>query len=153
MSAEPHLLDIANVIRLAVAPVFMLTAVGTILAALNVRLGRAVDRRRVLEARFDELSDTQARSARAELAQIDRRIRYVYFSILAAVLSGLFICLLIAGAFVGAFVAVDLGRSIGTLFVLAMLALIACLLLFLREIFLAVATPRHTPGGAEPPGS
>jgi len=26
-----------------------------------------------------------------------------------------------------------------------MLALIVCLLLFLREIFLAVTTPRHTP--------
>jgi hypothetical protein len=31
------------------------------------------------------------------------------------------------------------------MFVFAVLALIACLLLFLREIFLAVSTPRHVP--------
>jgi hypothetical protein len=31
------------------------------------------------------------------------------------------------------------------MFILAMLALIASLLLFLREIFLAVSTPRHVP--------
>jgi hypothetical protein len=31
------------------------------------------------------------------------------------------------------------------MFVLAMLALIACLLLFLREIFLAVSTPATSP--------
>ena len=37
-------------VQLAVAPVFLLTAIGTVIAALNIRLGRAVDRRRHLEA-------------------------------------------------------------------------------------------------------
>ena len=41
--------DIAHVIQLAVAPVFLLTGVGTLLAVLSNRLGRAVDRSRVLE--------------------------------------------------------------------------------------------------------
>jgi hypothetical protein len=31
------------------------------------------------------------------------------------------------------------------MFVFAMLALISCLLMLLREIFLAVSTPRHVP--------
>lgn len=51
--------------------------------------------------------------------------------------------LLTAGAFLGAFVATDLSRTIAILFVLAMVALIVSLLLFLREIFLAVSTTRH----------
>ena len=62
-----------------------------------------------------------------------------------AVLAGLFICLLVAGAFLGAFVAVNLARLVGGLFVLSMLALIGCLLMFLREIFLAVSTRRYVP--------
>jgi len=66
-------------------------------------------------------------------------------SILFAVVSGLFISLLIVGAFLGAFVRADLSTTIGAMFIFAMLALIACLLLFLREIFLAVSTPRHVP--------
>ncbi len=41
--------------------------------------------------------------------------------------------------------ATDLSRSIAILFVLAMVAPIASMLLFLREIFLAVSTPRHVP--------
>jgi hypothetical protein len=61
------------------------------------------------------------------------------------VVAGLFICLLIVGAFLAAFVAVDVSRTIAAMFTCAMLALIACLLLFLREIFLAVSTPRHVP--------
>lgn len=142
---EPHIPEITSVIQLAVAPVFMLTAVGTIIAALNIRLGRAVDRRRVLEEGLHALAGSQAEDARAELAQIARRIRYVYLAIVGSVLSGLFVCLLIAGAFVGAFIAADLTRMMAALFVLAMLSLIASLLLFLREIFLAVSTPRHVP--------
>jgi len=140
-----HAPEIAGVIQLALAPVFMLTALAGIIAALNARLGRAIDRRRDLEGRLPRLPGEETPSAQAELEVIERRIRFVYRAILAAVISGLFICLLIAGAFVGAFVSVDLSRTIAAMFVCAMLALIACLLLFLREIFLAVSAPRHAP--------
>jgi hypothetical protein len=140
---DPHVPEIFTVIQLAVAPVFLLTAIGTVLAALNIRLGRAVDRRRHLEGQLPAMPPEEQPSARQELAVIARRIRFVYFAITAAVISGLFVCLLIAGAFIGAFVQVRLSYTIGAMFVLAMLALIASLLLFLREIFLAVSTPRH----------
>ena len=145
MAFEPHVPEIAGVIQLAVAPVFMLTAVGTIIAALNIRLGRAVDRRRDLEERLARMSAEEAPFARDELAVIARRIRFVYLAILFAVVSGLFICLLIAGAFLGAFVRTDLSYTLGAMFVFAVLALVCGLLFFLREIFLAVSTPRHVP--------
>jgi hypothetical protein len=61
------------------------------------------------------------------------------------VISALFVALLIAGAFVGAFVRTDLSLTIAAMFICAMLALIVCLLLFLKEIFLAVSTPRYVP--------
>jgi hypothetical protein len=143
VAVDAHVPEIAGVIQLAVAPVFMLTAIGTVIAALNVRLGRAVDRRRELENRIASLAPGERQLADDELEVIARRIRFVYFAILAAVISGLFVCLLIAGAFLGAFVRTDLSYTIGAMFVFAVLALIACLLLFLREIFLAVSTPRH----------
>src|SRR5262245_4536626 len=145
MAIDTHLPEVFTVIQLAVAPVFLLTAIGTVIAALNIRLGRAVDRRRDLEAHLPAMSVEEQASAGEELAIIARRIRFVYYAITAAVISGLFVCLLIAGAFVGAFVQVSLSYTIGTMFVGAMLALIASLLLFLREIFLAVSTPRHVP--------
>jgi hypothetical protein len=145
MGFEAHLPEISGVIQLAVAPVFLLTAIGTVIAALNIRLGRAVDRRRDLEAKVPKLPADEVQSARDELDIIARRIRFVYLAILFAVTSALFVCLLIAGAFLGAFVRTDLSYTIAAMFVFAMLALIACLLLFLREIFLAVSTPRHVP--------
>ncbi len=91
------------------------------------------------------MTEEELDAVRDELETIALRIHYTYLAILSAVISALFVCLLIAGAFLGAFVRVDLSYTIGTMFVLAIIALIACLLLFLREIFLAVSTPRHVP--------
>jgi hypothetical protein len=145
LAYEPHIPEIAGVIQLAVAPVFMLTAVGTIIGALNIRLNRAVDRRRALEELLPRMTPDEKPSAHQELEFIARRIQFVYYSIVAAVISGLFICLLIAGAFFATFLRSDISHTIGTMFALAVLALTVSLLLFLREIFLAVSTPRHIP--------
>ena len=145
MAFDPHVPEIAGVIQLAIAPVFMLTAIGTVINALSTRLSRAVDRRRELEERLAVLKPQELPSAQNELATIARRIRFVYLSIVFAVISALFVALLIAFAFIGAFVRTDLSLTIAAMFVCAVVALIVCLLLFLREIFLAVSTPRHVP--------
>ena len=49
MAVDPHVFDITRTIQLAIAPVFLLTAIGTIINALTGRLARAVDRRRAIE--------------------------------------------------------------------------------------------------------
>lgn len=140
---EPHVSDIVRTIQLVVAPVFLLTAVSTLIVALNTRLGRAVDRRRALEAAMHQLAGSEAEAARGELEQIQRRVRNVYVAILFAVLCALFVCLLILTAFVGGLVAKEMTRTIAAFFIVAVLALIVSLLSFLREIYLAVSTPRH----------
>jgi hypothetical protein len=47
---------VAHAIQLAVAPVFLLSAIGAMLAVMTSRLGRIIDRARDLEARFRCLS-------------------------------------------------------------------------------------------------
>ena len=134
--------DVTHVIQLAIAPVFLLTAVGTLLNVLANRLGRAVDRRSVLNARVGELAGATRASADAELDILERRFRLIYAAIFLAVLSALLICLLIALAFVDVLVSADFARLIAVLFVVAMLALIGSLGTFLREIYLGVNTVR-----------
>ena len=134
--------DIAHVIQLAIAPVFLLTAIGTVLAVLTGRLGRAVDRRRSLMAAVSSLESGTADLARQEIAFEVRRIRLIYVAISMAVMSALLVCGLISLAFIDAFLAWDLGKLIAVLFVLAMVALIGSLSIFLREIFLSVNSPR-----------
>ena len=129
-------------IQLAVAPVFLLTAIGTLLAVLTNRLGRAVDRRRSLDAALGGLEGRIAEEARRELGVLEVRGRLIYTAIALAVTSALFVCLLIALAFLDALVAMDLARVVVTLFVLSLFSLILGLAVFLREIFLAVNSPR-----------
>lgn len=142
MLLESNIAGITQVIQVAIAPVFLLTAIGTIIAALNVRLSRAVDRRRVLEEKLVSLAVEQAGAVHEELALIARRINLVYSGMVLAVFCALLVCLLIAGAFIGFFLTIDLSKVVALLFILAMLALIVSLSMFLREVFLAVMVRR-----------
>ena len=143
---QDHLTDITHVIQLAVAPVFLLTAIATLINAMNGRLGRIVDRRRVAQEQLRQCGpecSADAAGAREELDLLARRSKLVYLAILFAVLSALLVCLVVAGAFVGAMVAVKLAYTVAGLFVAAMFAMIASLSVFLREIYLAVITGSH----------
>ena len=137
-----NVIDVARLIQLAIAPVFLLTAVGTMIGVLTTRLGRAVDRSRYLEERLRQMQPDGQRLAREELALLGRRARLVYGAIVLAVICALFVGLLIAVAFVDAFINIDLSKFIGLLFIGAMVAFIFSLLVFLREIFLAVTSAR-----------
>jgi len=143
MALETAIPNITHVIQLAIAPVFLLTAVGTIMSALSGRLGRAVDRRRILEERLPEMPGDKARGANSELDALAKRIRAIYLATSLTVLCGLFICLSISLAFLDAFVALNLASAVAVLFVCAMFALIGALMMMLREIYLAITSPRH----------
>ena len=136
---ETHIGDITHAIQLAVAPVFLLTAIGTLITALNNRLGRAVDRRRVLQERLQRAAQDDVAQLLAELATLARRSRIIYFAILGAVAAALLVCLVVVCAFIGALLSIDLSKAVAVLFILSMCALVVSLGLFLREIFLAVS--------------
>jgi hypothetical protein len=141
LAMESHVIDITRVIQLAIAPVFLLTAIGTFITALSNRLARAVDRRRVVKQQLAAGGEGAA-EMRAELGQIQRRASLIYLAILAAVAAALLVCLVVASAFLGALLTIELSNMVAVLFILAMCALIVSLTLFLREIFLAVSFGR-----------
>ncbi len=134
---DAHVSDITRVIQLAIAPVFMLTAIASILNALLGRLGRAIDRRRKVEELLPAREDDVHADMALELKLLGRRITLVTWAIAFAVFSALLVCLLIGAAFMGAYVAMDLSRTVAILFIAAVVALTGCLLLFMREVFLA----------------
>ena len=50
MPQQTGVTAVGHVIELAIAPVFLLSAIGAVLAVLTSRLSRIIDRARVLEA-------------------------------------------------------------------------------------------------------
>jgi len=133
---------IAHLIQLAIAPVFLLTGVGSILNVLTQRLSRVVDRARLLEQAFNSLDPSQRDGAKIELRLLDRRMTLSILSLSACTASALLVCVLIAILFVGDLADVPLAKPIAILFILAMLLLIAGLILFLWEVRLAMRSIR-----------
>jgi hypothetical protein len=145
MPAETHLQDITHTIQLAVAPVFLLTALGTTLAVLTARLARVVDRARRVEARLDADPGALARpEVEEELRQLAYRARLIHWALTAGTSAALLVSLLIAVAFIGYLFGAEFGVAVAILFILALAAYVLALLFFLREVFLAIATLRFS---------
>jgi len=147
MHPDDQLADIARTIQLAVAPVFLLTALGTIIGVLTTRLSRVVDRSRVLSARIDAggsaLGGDGPRASLAPVVELEilaRRRVLVNRAITCATIAALLVCLVVLLAFLGFMLHQNFSRVIASLFIGAMAMFISSLLFFLREIVLTSAT-------------
>lgn len=136
MQDPANISTVANAIQLAIAPSFLLTGIGAILAVMANRLARVVDRFRAL--RYSK----EGREPRglAEMHMLLRRSRWVHWAISLSTVSALFVCIVIAALFTGSELRLDPSRLVALLFIVAMLALISGLLCFLREIHLSTNT-------------
>jgi hypothetical protein len=128
---------IAHLIQLAVAPVFLLAGIGSILNVLAGRLARVFDRARKIEETIGDVPDERRAGELGQLAILDRRISAIHWAILCCTASALFVCLLVAILFVANLVSMNFATPVALLFVAAMCFLIAGLLLFLVEITIA----------------
>jgi hypothetical protein len=135
--------DIAHIIELAVAPVFLIAGIGALLNVLTARLGRVVDRGRALEAALAEPPGDAARARiDAELEAIAGRMARINVAVTLATLAVLLVCLVVMFLFAGELLDVNLSRIIAALFIATMTALIAALVFFLGEIGIAIRTLR-----------
>jgi hypothetical protein len=138
MNTVASISDLAQIIQLAVAPVFLLAGIAGFLNVMSIRLGRIIDRSRIVEAFFDTHSDEKILSNFAiELNFLKRRMTIIHRSISFCSISALLVCLLIVGLFIGESLELQITAIVIGLFVLSMLLLIAALILFLVEINLA----------------
>jgi hypothetical protein len=138
--------EVAHVIQLAVAPVFLLTGIGAFMGVMTNRLARIVDRARLLEGRLAAGASDGA-PFNDDLLTLARRAQLIGRSIALCTITALLICALIAVLFLAAFLRFDASVPVALLFIGAMLTFFAGLIVFLREIFLAIASLRIGPGG------
>ena len=124
---------IAQTIQLALAPVFVLVAIGNILNLLSSRLGRVVDRSRELQGRHTATEGPDHDEVVAEIRMIDQRIRLITRAVRLMVISGLFIGATVAVLFLEELVSFNLQRVAAATFLTAVALLMWALVLFLRE--------------------
>lgn len=135
-----HLGDISHIIQLSIAPVFLLTGVGTKLAVLTNRLARIIDRSRVLEDRLGATGGAGFAEAHAELLTLYRRAHLINRAITLSTCCGLLVCVVIAALFIGDALDLALAKFIALCFVVGMFSLIGSFVYLLREIFVATQT-------------
>lgn len=133
LNTPSDIVDVSVAIRDAVAPVFLLTGIGSILSVLVNRLGRSIDRARNLNA----LSPEQHIKYADELDIIVKRTTWMRWSVGLLIFAGLCVAMAIASIFIGVAVSIHLTNFVLITFITGMFSLIFGLLCFLREIILA----------------
>ena len=139
MNIQPG--EIGHIIQLSIAPVFLLTGVGTNMLVLTNRLARIIDRTRALEEKMETGSSADKPQIREgvlnELDVLFSRARKINRAIFLSTSCALLICLVVAILFVADALNLKLVTPIASLFVLAMVSLTGSFVYLLREILQA----------------
>ncbi|SNX29049.1 Protein of unknown function [Polynucleobacter meluiroseus] len=133
---------ITNNIQLALAPVFLLTAIATLLNAISTRLARSVDRMRAIQHRIHDGSVINEAARLHMILEADEakiRGRLCTAAIFFDVLSGVFISLTVLELFffqAGAVRSLQTSFVIWT-FVMGLISFMTSLLIILLEVIYA----------------
>ncbi len=138
----PQIAEVGEVVRLAVAPVFLLSSVGVTLTLLAGRLARVVDRARSLELGESKTHENDLDELGDRLSTLALRARLLGRAIALCTICALLVSMVVVALFLGALLNFHLSVAIAVLFIVAMLSFIGGLTLFLREVFLATHTLR-----------
>jgi hypothetical protein len=142
---ETRVGDIAHVIQVAVAPVFLLSGVAATLTVLTNRLARIIDRGRNLETALPAAGEDSAAGMQRELSTLNRRARLIHRAITLCTTCALLICVVIIMLFLGALLTPALAALTALVFILALCAYLGALVSFLQEIQAATSSLRFGP--------
>ena len=134
----PGLTQLAQIIQMAVAPVFLLAGLGAFLNVCAGRLARIVDRIRNLEPRILDSRGQEHDRLLTEVRLLDRRSRIVSAAIFMTVLAALLISAVVILLFLAFLTANRFGTAIALLFIAAMICTGLGFAIFLHETRLGI---------------
>lgn len=126
------------VIQTAITPVILLSGVGALMLTLTNRMGRIVDRTRILAGQLREAAEADRAHVESQLNIMWRRAKLVRVAVTFAGLSMLLSCLLVIGIFVDVMADDDFGLQLVVAFLASAMCLIASLAAFLRDIWMSL---------------
>lgn len=122
-TADASVNDVAKIVQLAVAPVFLLAGIGAFLNVCASRLARIVDRARHVEAALLGSRGTEHDRLQDEIRILDRRMALVSRAIWLSVVSAVLTCAVVVLLFAGSLVDAEFGTIIALLFILTMVGI------------------------------
>lgn len=131
--ASPEVNQVAQIIQLSVAPVFLLAGIGGFLNVCASRLARVIDRARAVEKLVLETRGRDHDRYVREIRILDRRISIINGAIFLSVLSALLICMVVILLFMSELVDAHFGTVIALLFIASMTSIGAGFAAFILE--------------------
>ena len=133
---------VAEIVRLALAPVFLLSGIGAFLNVLASRLSRIVDRSRDIEPRLLASRGQEHDRWIADLKVLDRRMKLISWATGLSVTSAILTCIVVVLLFAANLIRTRLGTEIAWLFMASMLAIGGGFAVFLIETTIAARAVR-----------
>jgi len=130
----PSITELIPVLQIAVGPVILISGVGLLLLSMTNRLGRVIDRARILHRELRAEVQVDRDRIQAQLRILHRRAILMRQAIILASLSALLAAFLIITLFLTALLHVDAAWLILLLFTGCLVALIASLIVSIRDI-------------------
>lgn len=126
--------DIVVLLQTAIGPAILISGVGLLLLTMTNRLGRLIDRQRLLCAQRRTCPRDEQMMLSRELSILWRRARLIRDSIILASLSVLCSSLIIILLFIMPLLGLALNLFVIALFVLCLASLIASLFVFILDV-------------------
>ena len=131
--SETSVTAVAQIIQLAVAPVFLLAGIGAFLNVCAGRLSRIVDRARTVEPLLLAARGTEHGRRLGEIRVLDRRMALVSWAIFLSVLAAVLICIVVVLLFAASLTGLHFGTAVALLFIACMISIGLGFAVFLFE--------------------
>lgn len=129
-----------EIIQLALAPIFLIVGIGTLVNVATGRVSRVIDRARWFENLAKEEPERINRKAKGEIKTLNKRMRLANWSINFLIASAVITCFNVMLIMVNGLISTNLDITIIITFMLCMTLLTGGLIAFFLEVSLATAS-------------
>ena len=130
----PSVAQLIPVLQTAIGPMILISGIGLLLLTMTNRLGRAIDRARILVGSLQNTTEAKGEKTVAQLRILWGRARMIRLAIALASFSALTAAILIIVLFSTALWQIGSAWVIVALFMVCMVSLIGSLVIFIRDI-------------------
>jgi hypothetical protein len=134
-----RLTDLVPILQMAIGPVILISGGGLLLLSMTNRMGRIIDRSRLLAESLRKPTQESQPRITAQLKVLARRARLLQLAIILTTLSMLLAAVLVIVLFMAAVFRLDLAALVILVFTGCLLCLVASLIAFIMDIDLALA--------------
>lgn len=122
------------ILQTAIGPAILISGIGLLLLTMTNRLGRTVDRVRILSAELPAVDESSRFKLKEQIRILWQRTHLIRLAIILASVSALFAAILIMALFASTLWNIEIAWIIVSVFVVTMVSFMAALVVFIADV-------------------